>query len=150
MRRFIILFLIVTTSFLLAACSPEPPDKVGILDMDRVLQESERAQKMQQELLDIGNRLESEYQEKKEELSEDDGEEELDRIYQEYQTNKQRLESGLNKEITDIIGEIAASKKLGVVIFKNSVYYGGVDITEEVITNLDKKKEDEEEGGETG
>ncbi|MFW5985831.1 MAG: hypothetical protein ACOCQH_00575 [Halanaerobiales bacterium] len=140
MQKLILYLLIFLISIMLVACS-RPVEKVGILDMERVLEESQRAQKLQQELHDIGNRLESEYQQQEEELS--NGEEELERIYQEYQNNKQRLEGDLNSEIKEVIAGIADNENLGTVIFKDSVYYGGVDITDEVISGLDTEEESE-------
>lgn len=121
----------------LAGCSTSRPEEVGLLDMDRVLNFSKRAQELQNELIDIGNKLEAQYQEKEEELSGEEGKDELDRIYEEYMDNKQRLERTLNQELSETIAEVSKEEKLGIVIYNEIVYYGGIDITDKVITKLD-------------
>lgn len=123
----------------LAACNTSRPENVGLLDMDKVLRISKRAQELQNELIDIGNKLEAEYQEKEEKLSGEEGKEELDRIYEEYVYNKQRLERTLNQELSETIAEISREEKLEIVVYNEIVYYGGVDITDKVITRLDDK-----------
>lgn len=139
MKKLKFLFLIVLTIVILAGCSTSRPEKIGLLDMETVLQNSERAQYLQNELLDIGNELEIQYQKKEEELSGEEDNQELDRIYQEYMDNKQRLETSLNNELNEIITEVSEEEELGIVLYNETVYFGGTDITEKVINRLDEK-----------
>jgi len=126
----------------LSGCDMFQTRKVGVLNMDLVLNTSQRAIELQQELYEIGNTLEEEYsQQNEEEVNEDDENEQdqLDRLYGEYLTNKQRLESEFNQEINEILEEITAEEKLDIVIDKDTVYSGGIDITDEVIELLDER-----------
>lgn len=139
MKKAIICILLILLIPLIAACSNQSQEKIGVLDMEKILSSSQRAEKLQQELLDIGNRLEVEYNQKKENLSGEQEEEELDRVYSEYMNNKERLEKQLNQEVDQILVKIVEEKKLDVIVKKGDIYYGGLDITGEVIEELDKE-----------
>lgn len=139
MKKCFFLVSMIVMLLVLAACNTSRPENVGLLDMDKVLRISKRAQELQNELIDIGNKLEAEYQKKEEKLSGEEGKEELDRIYEEYVYNKQRLERTLNQELSETIAEISREEKLEIVVYNEIVYYGGVDITDKVITRLDDK-----------
>lgn len=138
MKKRIVVGLIITLILVLAGCSTSRPQTIGVMDMELVLKKSQRAGELQQELMAIGNELEEEYNQKKEELPAEKGEEELDKIYQEYLDNKERLENKLNQEINRVITEISREQDIDIVISSDQVYFGGVDITEEVIKRLDK------------
>jgi len=104
MRKVYLFILAILVLLLLAGCSTPEPDKIAYLNMEVVLETSQRAQQLSQELVDIGNDLELQYNEKQSELSDEENqEEELDKISQEYLQNKQRLEGLLNQEINEII-----------------------------------------------
>ncbi|NLM98251.1 MAG: OmpH family outer membrane protein [Halanaerobiaceae bacterium] len=139
MKKCFFLVSMIVMLLVLAACNTSRPENVGLLDMDKVLRISKRAQELQNELIDIGNKLEAEYRKKEEKLSGEEGKEELDRIYEEYVYNKQRLERTLNQELSETIAEISREEKLEIVVYNEIVYYGGVDITDKVITRLDDK-----------
>jgi len=145
-KKRIVVGLIITLILVLAGCSTSRPQTIGVMDMELVLKKSQRAGELQQELMAIGNELEEEYNQKKEELPAEKGEEELDKIYQEYLDNKERLENKLNQEINRVITEISREQDIDIVISSDQVYFGGVDITEEVIKRLDKGPE---KGGES-
>ncbi len=139
----VILFFILV----LTGCSSFQTRNLGIMDMERVLNESQRAKQLQEELLEIGNNLEEKYNKQDKDQNE---EEELDKLYQEYLDNKQRLETDFNSEITSILEEVSSEKKLEIVLYEDGVYYGGIDITDEVIRILDERYvkggEEESEG----
>lgn len=46
----------------------------------------------------------------------------------------------LDQEILDAVKAVAEAKKLSVVISQQAVLFGGIDITEDVITQMNKKK----------
>jgi outer membrane protein len=54
----------------------------------------------------------------------------------------------LRKKIDDMIARIAQENKLDVVLAKESVLYGGLDITEQVVKKLNEDNPVKEEGGE--
>ncbi|MGM0445913.1 MAG: hypothetical protein ACQEQH_05845 [Bacillota bacterium] len=108
--------------------------EVGVIDMERLLNDSSRAAKLQKELEEKGKDLEDNY-----EGDSENSEETENQIYMEFAQNKQEIESQLNKEIQSVLDEINQNNKYSVILYKNRVYQGGEDITEEVISKLDQK-----------
>ena len=134
-----IFFIIILISLLfLIACNSEQPEKIAIMNMQEVVENSNRAQAMHRELLEIGSKLEVEYDEKKGEKSADQSKEELDKIYQKYIEHKYYLEHGLNQAINKIVGEIASQEGIDIVLLEEGVYFGGIDISSQVIDKLDQ------------
>ena len=127
----------IIITVLLAGCST-PGEKIAVMDMGRVLQESQQARQLQQELLEVGERLEEEYNQKEDELAEEEGEEALDEIYQKYLDFKESAEKELNQKINQVLAEISKEEKYNIVITGDGVYYGGNDITDQVINRLDQ------------
>ncbi|MCG8515440.1 MAG: OmpH family outer membrane protein [Halanaerobiales bacterium] len=136
MKKKLLGLLIIITVFL-AGCST-PVEKIAVMDMGRVLQESQQARQLQQELLEVGERLEEEYNQKEDELAEEEGEEALDEIYQKYLDYKESAEKELNQKINQVLAEISKEEKYNIVITGDGVYYGGNDITDQVINRLDQ------------
>lgn len=136
MKKKVLGFLIIIT-VLLAGCST-PVEKIAVMDMGRVLQESRQARQLQQELLEVGERLEEEYNQKEDELAGEEGEEALDEIYQKYLDYKESAEKELNQKINQVLAEISKEEKYNIVITGDGVYYGGNDITDQVINRLDQ------------
>jgi len=69
----------------------------------------------------------------------EEGKEELDLISQEYLDNRQRLENSLNNELYEAIREVAEEEGISIVLYRESVYFGGEDITGRVIKKLDER-----------
>jgi outer membrane protein len=139
MKRFFFA-MIIGMILILSGCATSRVEKIGIMDMNRILQESQRAGELQQELLSIGDELEERYNQAAEK-----GQEELDKIYQEYLDNKGRLEHKLNEEINIIVDEITEEQNIDIVLIKEQVYYGGIDITGQIINRLDEEGENNAE-----
>lgn len=72
------------------------------------------------------------------------GEEEQRRIFmqkrQEAAIEEQKMMEGLFKDIDMAIRIVAQAKGFTLVLDKNQVFFGGVDITNDVILELNKKK----------
>lgn len=127
----------------LISCEKAPETKkMGVMNLQQVLEDSSRAQEMHKELLELGNKLEVDYNAREDEMSSDKNNEELDEIYQEYMEHKHFLEYNLNQEIKRVIEDIALEEEIDLVIESEGVFYGGVDITEQVITELDELGDD--------
>ena len=135
---FISIIISITSLILISGCTPQE-SKVGVLNMEKVLNESKRAEQLRDELSEIGTNLEKEYEEKEKDLESDSKEEELDKIYQQFLQNKENLEGELNKEVSKVLETIAQEKNLDVVLLKQYVQFGGQDVTEETIKELDEK-----------
>ena len=54
----------------------------------------------------------------------------------EFMKMKQEFESKIQLQIQTVLEGIAKEKKLGAVIYKNGLAWGGIDITEDVLKKL--------------
>ena len=107
--------------------------KVGVINMNQLLAESQRAQELQSDLEQTGQELEEKYE------SDSNSAEQENQIYAEFAQNKQEIEQKLNNEIDTVIEEINKDNQYSVILYKNKVYFGGEDITDLVINRLDQK-----------
>ena len=143
------LSIILLITIVLSSCT-SAPTQIGVMDMEKVLNKSDRAAALRKELTEIGNELESNYQKKEEEMSSDKQKEEQERIYQEFVDNKQQLEDKLNKEINQVLDKISKEKNIDIILYKKGVHHGGMDVTDEVIERLDNQKSGEGAENESG
>ncbi|MFW6237800.1 MAG: hypothetical protein ACOC5A_01020 [Halanaerobiales bacterium] len=135
-------FLLLFCIFLLVVAGCSGGSEVGILDMNRVLEESSRAAQLDDELTRIGEELESDSnsdRDDEEEEQEEKEEEDLDEIYMEYQDSKRQLEGRLNEEVEDVLEDISRKYDLKIILYNEDIHYGGRRITEEVIEELDSR-----------
>lgn len=131
-----ILFLTLTWGCI----SPQKPkEEFGIIHMERLVAESFMAQHYQ-ELLDIrGREIQEEYEavfKDLDDFSRSQKQQESYRIFLEY---KEELEEELNAIIEKHIEVICQELNILVVLDKESVRYGGYDITDEVLKALEKE-----------
>lgn len=139
MKKYVLFSFILAIILILAACTETQPPGIGIIDMNRILEESRRGRQLNEELSRMGDQLEQTYQQQEKELSSADGEQELDNIYQQFLNNKQSMEEQLQQEIEQVLVEITEEKNLGVVLNNKNVHFGGEDITETLIESLDQE-----------
>lgn len=139
MKKSLLIITVILGIIIISAGCAGPRSQVGIMDMDKVLEESKRAGQLKEDLSDIGNDLEKNYTEKEKELNGENKEKELDRIYKEYVNNKQQFENKLNQEINQVLADISEKNRLDIILYKKNTVYGGKDITEKVIKRLDEK-----------
>lgn len=111
--------------------------KIGVINMDQLLEESNRAAELQSNLEEKGKELEKKYEDIDSE--EADLEKKEEQISMEYAQIKQGTERQLNNEIDQVISELNENNEYQVILYKNKVYYGGEDITKRVIKLLDEK-----------
>lgn len=94
--------------------------------MNQVLNQSQRAQELQTELENYSNQE------------------------QNFEIRKEELEKELNEELNTVLEEISQEKELDIILYKDKSYYGGIDITSEVIDKIDEKYYEENDGAENG
>lgn len=132
------LLIVLGLAIVLSGCT-NAPAKIGVMDMQEVLNKSDRAATLRNELTEIGNDLESNIQNKEDDISDQEQKEEQERVYQEFVNNKKRLEDKLNQEINAVLDNISKEQNIDVILYKNGVHYGGSDITDDVIKALDSQ-----------
>lgn len=132
------LALLVGAALLVSGCSGDTP-KAGVVDLGRVASESKVG-------YDLGNKMMEEEKAIREDLEKGanpQSQEEAMKLQQEYQKRMSLTQQQLMKEFRTNVeraaAEIAQEKKLGVVLWKEQVVTGSVDITDEVIQKLGGK-----------
>lgn len=139
-----VLFLVILI-FILAACAA-PGQKIGVIDVTKVLEESQRAREYQNQLdarkSEVQKRLESEMGN----LKEEERVAEFQKAYQELDRLGRELGQQLHLEIEQAVQKVAEEEQLDIVINNKAVLYGGEDITDEVIEELGGPVADEDTG----
>ena len=125
-KKIAVFSIVLAFSLLLVSCSFQEETKIGVMSMNQVLNQSQRAQELQTELENYNNQE------------------------QNFEVRKEELEEKLNNELNTVLGEISEEKELDIILYKDKSYYGGIDITAEVIDKIDEKYYEENDGAENG
>lgn len=136
-KLLVVLMVMAVAVILMSGCTTDPAKKMGIIDLDRVIKESPRAQSYQTQLDKRGAEIQNKYKEiADQKITPEDKQKRQEAALQEFIAAKKELEDKLNAEIETAVKAIAQEKKLDIVFFKQSVRYGGVEITQDVINKL--------------
>lgn len=126
---------------ILAACSAMAQDVIGSIDSNQVLFQHPKFEQVQKQIKDIVTKKE---QEARTAIDKEPNEQKKQEIFntkrKEAATEEQKLIQPIYKDIDLAIRTVAQAKKITVVVDKNAIFYGGLDITNDVITELKKKK----------
>ncbi|SDX66502.1 periplasmic chaperone for outer membrane proteins Skp [Acetomicrobium thermoterrenum DSM 13490] len=116
-------------------------EKIAIIDPQKVLFNHPKFQDTQKQIQAM---MDKKQQETKMAMETVKAEEEQRRIFmqkrQEAAIEEQKMMEGLFKDIDMAIRVVAQAKGFTLVLDKNQVFFGGVDITNDVILELNKKK----------
>lgn len=136
--------LFIGTIFVISGCSGDAP-KAGVVDLGRVASESKVGH-------ELGNKMMEEEKAIREDLEKGanpQSQEEAMKLQQEYQKRMMLTQQQLMKEFRTNVeraaAEIAQEKKLGIILWKEQVVTGSVDITDDVIQKLGGKVEPAQE-----
>lgn len=146
MKKWMGIFLI-GISLIIAGCSAEQP-KAGVVDRARIATESkvgaEMQEKLQAQIKIIGEEMDKEPPKTQEESMAQ---------YQEFQKRVQTVNQQLSREfqvnVEKAAADVAQEKKMGVILYKDTVAAGSIDITDDVIAKLGGKVEPKAEGDES-
>lgn len=130
--------LIVAVMFaltaLLAGCSSN--QAVGVLDVNKVMSEAPKVKQYQDQLNTKGKELSDTLEKDKASISQEEFQKRQEAAYGEFLKTKQELETQIDNSIKQALDQVVKEKKLGVVLYKNSVAQGGTDITDDVIKKM--------------
>lgn len=147
MTKWMGIFL-VAMSLIITGCSSEQP-KAGVVDMERVATESKVGEEMQ-------GKLKAQFEILNEEMKKEEApktQEEFMAKQQEYQKRMQTVQQQLAREfqvnVQKASADVAQEKKMGIILYKEMVAAGSIDITDDVIAKLGGKVEPKAESGES-
>ncbi len=114
-------------------------EQIGTVNLARIVEESPRAQQLNQMLSDRYNELITRF-----DLASEPQEEDIDRpdreraAYAEYLSYRLELETQFQREVDSVINEVAKGMKVTLVLDEDVVRYGGQDLTDDVIKELNE------------
>lgn len=135
-RWSLVVISLMLATFLLAGCSAEKPSTIGIVDMQKVMTENGKIKEMQEQLNKKAQEITAQLEKERTTLKPEEFQQKEQLAYAEFMKLKQEFEGKIQLQIQKILEEIAKEKKLGAVIYKNGMAWGGIDITDEVLKKL--------------
>ena len=134
-KKTVVLILMVFIAVLLGGCS-EKSATIGVVDMQKIMTATPKMKQMQEQLNVKGKDLMARLEKDKATLPEEEYKKSEEAAYAEFMTMKQAFEVELDTSVKKAIEEVAKEKKLGAVVHKQGMAWGGVDVTDEVLSKL--------------
>lgn len=139
MKKTAALLLAIAALFAFGAISYAADDTVGYVDDMGVLQQFSKFQQAQKQLDELGKKklnaakaaFDKESDEKKKS-------EIVQNLQFEMREEEAKLMNPVLKEVNDTIAKVAKQKGVTIVVNKALVYYGGIDLTQDVVNALKK------------
>ena len=132
----VLLIALMLSTGLLAGCGNEKPSAIGIVDMQKVMTENGKIKEMQEQLNKKAQEITTTLEKERATLKPEEFQQKEQLAYAEFMKMKQEFESKIQLQIQTVLEGIAKEKKLGAVIYKNGLAWGGIDITEDVLKKL--------------
>ena len=130
------LLIIMVSAVLLAGCGMEKPSTIGIVDMQKVMAENPKIKQMQEQLNTKAKELTANLEKEKATLKPEEFQQKEQVAYAEFMKLKQEFEAQIESQTKKVLEEVAKEKKLGAVIYKNGMAWGGIDVTEDILKKL--------------
>ncbi len=134
-RMALMLVLIFVAGLALTGCNSGQA-AIGVLDVNKVMSDSPKIKQFQEQLNVKGKELSDQLEKDKASISAEEFQKRQETAYGEFLKTKQELEGQIDSSIKQAIEQVSKEKKLGVVIYKNSVATGGTDVTDAVIQKM--------------
>ena len=135
-RIALFLIVIMTAALVLGGCGTEKPSTIGIVDMQKVMSENAKIKQMQEQLNTKAKALTETLEKDKATLKPEEFQQKEQAAYAEFMKMKQEFEAEIEAKTKKVLEEVAKEKKLGAVIYKNGMAWGGIDVTEDVMKKL--------------
>lgn len=145
MKKIIVSFVVITLLTIgtaLAAEASTDMNRIGVIDISIVMQQSTQVREFQRQLNEKGKELTDQLQVDKTNLSAEEFKKKQEVAYAEFMKVKSDLEKQIDEKVKQAIVKVAKEKNLIMVLYKNSIIFGGnnvtqIDITQDVINNIE-------------
>ena len=131
-----LLLVMMFSAVLLTGCGAEKPSTIGIVDMQKIMTENPKIKQMQEQLNTKAQELTANLEKQRATLKPEEFQQKEQAAYAEFMKMKQEFETQIETQTKKVLEEVAKEKKLGAVIYKNGMAWGGVDVTEDVLKKL--------------
>ena len=132
----VLLLGMMFAAVVLSGCAAEKPSTIGIVDMQKVMTENPKIKQMQDQLNTKAKELTENLEKERATLKPEEFQQKEQAAYAEFMKMKQEFEAQIETQTKKVLEEVAKEKKLGAVIYKNGMAWGGVDVTEDVLKKL--------------
>lgn len=133
-KRLGIIAAMLALTGMLAGCGGK--DNVGVVDMSRVQKEAPLVQQYKQKTEDKQKSIEKELQDAQQSMSAEDFQKKQQQALQERQIFAASMQRQFMTDIQSKLGDIAKDKNVGIIVYKEVVPNGGVDVTDDLIAKL--------------
>ncbi|WP_455596367.1 OmpH family outer membrane protein [Cloacibacillus porcorum] len=139
MKKTAALLLAIAALFAFGAISYAADDTVGYVDDMGVLQQFSKFQQAQKQLDELGKKKSNAAKAAFDKESDEKKKSEIVQNLQfEMREEEAKLMNPVLKEVNDTIAKVAKRKGVTIVVNKALVYYGGIDLTQDVVNALKK------------
>lgn len=133
-KRLSAVLCMIVAAGVLSGCGGE--DKVGYVDMQRVQKEAPVMQQYQQKVEEKNKSLDQELEQAQQTMSAEDFQKKQQQAQQEQQIFQASMERQFMSDVQGKLGDIAKEKEVGIIVYKEAVHNGGIDVTDELIAKL--------------
>ena len=133
-KRLGIVAAMLALTGMLAGCGGK--DNVGVVDMSRVQKEAPLVQQYKQKTEDKQKSIEKELQDAQQSMSAEDFQKKQQQAQQELNIFGASMQRQFMSDIQSKLGDIAKDKNDGIIVVKEAVPSGGIDVTDDLIAKL--------------
>ena len=133
-KRLGIVAAMLALTGMLAGCGGK--DNVGVVDMSRVQKEAPLVQQYKQKTEDKHKSIEKELQDAQQSMSDEDFQKKQQQAQQELNIFGASMQRQFMSDIQSKLGDIAKDKNVGIIVVKEAVPSGGIDVTDDLIAKL--------------
>lgn len=133
-KRLGIVAAMLALTGMLAGCGGK--DNVGVVDMSRVQKEAPMVQQYKQKTEDKQKSIEKELQDAQQSMSAEDFQKKQQQAQQELNIFGASMQRQFMSDIQSKLGDIAKDKNVGIIVVKEAVPSGGIDVTDDLIAKL--------------
>ena len=133
-KRLGIVAAMLALTGMLAGCGGK--DNVGVVDMSRVQKEAPLVQQYKQKAEDKQKSIEKELQDAQQSMSAEDFQKKQQQAQQELNIFGASMQRQFMSDIQSKLGDIAKDKNVGIIVVKEAVPSGGIDVTDDLIAKL--------------
>ena len=133
-KRLGIVAAMLALTGMLAGCGGK--DNVGVVDMSRVQKEAPLVQQYKQKTEDKQKSIEKELQDAQQSMSAEDFQKKQQQAQQELNIFGASMQRQFMTDIQSKLGDIAKDKNVGIIVMKEAVPSGGIDVTDDLIAKM--------------
>ena len=133
-KRLGIVAAMLALTGMLAGCGGK--DNVGVVDMSRVQKEAPLVQQYKQKTEDKQKSIEKELQDAQQSMSAEDFQKKQQQAQQELNIFGASMQRQFMSDIQSKLGDIAKDKNVGIIVVKEAVPSGGIDVTDDLIAKF--------------